>query len=100
VHVLAGRIGTDVRWGLTHPERLRAHGLTDVEADLFAPPVRGGTDAARLWLLSIEQVETDLLNERLVTPGDLAAVRSALADPSFVDVFLAVFTAWGRRTRS
>ncbi|MBK3552408.1 SPOR domain-containing protein [Streptomyces sp. MBT61] len=57
--------------------------------------IRGGDDEARWWQLTLEQTREAVVAEGLATDEEFAAAYADLDDPSFHDLSLAVFTAWG-----
>lgn len=86
----------DVEWARGLPARLTGLGLVAVDAALDVPLFRGGSTAAELWSLTLEQAR-----ERGVGLGDTGTAidraRAELTDEHRWFHGPATVTAWGRR---
>lgn len=87
--------GADLAYGGRLPEVLEAHGLVDVDAELQARLVRGGTPHADYSRLTIELLRP-LLAERLA-PGELDEAIRRHDDPGTAWMSIPIVAAWGRR---
>jgi SAM-dependent methyltransferase len=81
--------GTDPAWARLLPERLDRLGLADVDAELDGQFFRGGSDAARFWSLTWEQVR-ERMPDKVVDAG-----QAALDDPARWFYGPAKVVAWG-----
>ena len=91
--------GTDPDWTRDLPVRLRRHGLVDIDAELDVPLFRGGSDHARFWSLTWQQVR-----DRVAAVGEPAHVidqgQAELSDEQRWFHGPATMIAWGRRPSS
>lgn len=91
--------GTDPDWTRDLPLRLRRHGLVDIDAELDVPLFRGGSDHARFWSLTWQQVR-----DRVAAVGEPAHVidqgQAELSDEQRWFHGPATMIAWGRRPSS
>ncbi|GAA3158391.1 methyltransferase domain-containing protein [Nonomuraea salmonea] len=95
VRELMARRGTDLRFGRTLPNALRAAGLADVAASAFFPV--GGAACARLESATVRMLRADLLEAGPADDGEIDAHLAAV-DAGELDLTLApLISAWGRR---
>ncbi|MFK0186168.1 class I SAM-dependent methyltransferase [Streptomyces rubiginosohelvolus] len=92
---LESAVGTDTEWARTFPVPFEGKGLGRIGYDARFQRIRGGDDEARWWQLTLEQTREAVVAEGLATDEEFAAAYADLDDPSFHDLSLAVFTAWG-----
>jgi len=89
--------GTDYDWGRTFPDPLIRHGYRDVDTAAIAPVLRGGSEAARFWSLTLETLRPRILEAGLLPEAVMNEARRLLADPEFWDLGPGFVAAWGRR---
>ncbi len=88
--------GIDMGWARDLPSRLRRPGLAGIGAEADVPLFRGGSDHARFWSLTWQQVR-----DRVIAAGEPARViDQGIADLGDEQRWFcgpAMVTAWGRR---
>jgi 2-polyprenyl-3-methyl-5-hydroxy-6-metoxy-1,4-benzoquinol methylase len=94
--VVRERLGTDPDWARTFPRPLLDAGLVDVDAECTLRMMRGGTREAVMMDLMYEQLGDLMVQTGSITRDEIAAVRTLLNDPSYVDLPPAVIRSWGR----
>lgn len=90
------RRGIDPEFGRLLPWRLRARGLTDVSADVRTWLIRGGTPAAMLHQLSLDQLHP-LLNKGGMSDEDVARMAAFIGRDDFMAFGPIHIAAWGRK---
>jgi 2-polyprenyl-3-methyl-5-hydroxy-6-metoxy-1,4-benzoquinol methylase len=90
-------IGADSEFGLELPDALEAAGLRDVDAELTARIVRGGSPQAAFYELSLRELGDRLVGAGLLTADDVTESLASLVDPASRWLSLGLVTAWGRR---
>jgi SAM-dependent methyltransferase len=91
--------GTDYDWSRTFPTPLTRHGYRDVGVLVTSPPVRGGSDTARFWKLTLETLRARIVDAGFATDATIDAAQRHLDDPGFWDLAPAFIATWGRRPR-
>jgi SAM-dependent methyltransferase len=74
------------------------NGLGDLQAEGFVPMQLGGAPFARMWKITLEQVQDHVLEARLLTPAELEDYRSLLDSPEYRWLAPTMMSVWGRRT--
>lgn len=82
----------DYEWAVALPADLQAAGLVDVEVSGAVDVVRGATDVASFWRLTVEAVR-----QRMPSDIDVDAGLGILDDPRTIEPSFVWYTAWGRR---
>ena len=72
-------------------------GLVDVHAEGFVAMQLGGTPAARLIRVTLEQVQDHVLAAGLLTPAELEDYRLLLESHEYRWLFPTLMSVWGRR---
>jgi 2-polyprenyl-3-methyl-5-hydroxy-6-metoxy-1,4-benzoquinol methylase len=91
-------IGADAAFGLDLPDALEAAGLRDVDAELTARVVRGGSPEAAFYELSLRELGDRLVGAGLLSADEVAEALGFITDPASRWLSLGLVTAWGRRT--
>ena len=94
----AGR-AFDPFFGRRLPGLVVSAGLADAGHEAIACHRQGGGSAAEVLARSLEQTRNRALRHGAAGPGELAAVLSALRDPSFSFIDALSIAAWGRPSR-
>jgi SAM-dependent methyltransferase len=94
---LAKSRGVDVEFGRRLYHELSVNGLGDLQAEGFVPMRIGGTPSARVWKITLEQVQDQILEARLLTPTELEEYRSLLDSPEYRWFAPIMMSVWGRR---
>lgn len=88
--------GNDLRFGRKVPSRLRAAGLSDVDAEGRTFMWNGKSVGAALMRANFEQLHDAMGAANLITEQQFAADLKRLEDPNFVMPSLLLWAAWGR----
>jgi SAM-dependent methyltransferase len=91
------RAGFDPECGRKLVHELEGMGLEDVDADGRARVYRGGSPGTAFMRLSLESLREPLVEEGLLTDGDIEAALAAANDPANVFVSPLMIAAWGRK---
>jgi SAM-dependent methyltransferase len=94
---LSAQAGVDLEFGRRLPVHLLDAGLTDVDAEVCNPLVRGGSPRAAYYSLSLRQVRSVALGTGLVTEQDIDTLIEALDSPGSIMQSTPMVAAWGRR---
>ncbi|MBV9288759.1 MAG: class I SAM-dependent methyltransferase [Hyphomicrobiales bacterium] len=94
---LAKSRGVDVEFGRRLYHELSANGLSDLQAEGLAPMRIGGTPSARFWKITVEQVQDQILEARLLTQAELEDYRCLLDSPEYRWFAPIMMSVWGRR---
>ena len=78
---------------------LRALGFAEVNAEGTVAPIIGGSAAAQIWRLGLEQVRSRVVAAGFLDDAELASYLALLDDPGFTWVGPIVTSVWGRRPR-
>jgi SAM-dependent methyltransferase len=99
VAVAAGlsAVGADPTFGLELPDALEAAGLRDVDGELTARFIRGGSPEAAFYELTLREVGDRLVAAGLLTAEGVAEALAFIAEPASRWLSTALVTAWGRR---
>jgi len=89
--------GYDPEFGRHLYHDVAMNGLGDLRAEGFVPMQIGGTLFARLWKITLEQVQDDVLEAGLLTLAELEAYRSLLTSPEYRWLAPTMMSVWGRR---
>ena len=88
--------GVDPEYGRLLPWRLAARGLLNVHADVRATLIKGGTQAADLYKLSIRQL-TPMLVEEGMKQDDIDRLLAYINRTDFMGFGPLHIAAWGRK---
>ena len=98
MQLLAASVGTDLTWGRTFPPPFERAGLTDADAVVSSPVMRGGGPLAVVFQTLLVSASPGLVASGMVTSEDMDEVITILnADPSLVDYSILGIIGWGRR---
>jgi SAM-dependent methyltransferase len=89
----------DVNVGRKLPAAVSALGLVDVDMELDTTTVRGGTDLARWYAMTIEAIRPGLVASGGITSDELDEVVAMLDDPSLLEPGFTFVGVWGRKPR-
>ena len=89
----------DPFFGRRLPGLVVSAGLADTGHEAIACHRQGAGSAAQVLARSLEQTRNRILRHSAVSPGELAAVLSALRDPSFSFIDALSVAAWSRPSR-
>ena len=92
-------VGSDLTWARTLPLPLERAGLTETAAEISTPVMRGGSQVAAAFEMTVRASAPGLLAAGAITSGELDEVYTMCADPTVVDWSYQVVVAWGRRPR-
>jgi SAM-dependent methyltransferase len=90
-------IGANPEFALDLPAAMIAAGLRDVNAELTARLIYGGTDEAAFYTLTLRQIGARLVGAGLLDPQDAERIGAFTQDPASRWLSLGMVTAWGRR---
>lgn len=90
--------GTDPTWGRQVHRAMRAHGLADIEVELWAKSWYGGEPGCMLPHLSTSQLGRRLIDAGM-SEADLEAFRTLLTDPTLMMHGNLAVSTMGRRPR-
>jgi SAM-dependent methyltransferase len=94
------RNGMTIYAGRRLYSELHTLGLADIGAECRVFMVRGGSATAEVWRLTAEQVRERIIEDGLLTAGEMDSLIALLGDPAFVWMEGLVMAAWGRRPAS
>jgi protein-L-isoaspartate O-methyltransferase len=97
VDAVGADAGGDWEFGRTLPARLVRAGLVEVDAEMSARLIRGGTARAEFFAGGARQLATAVIATGLVSEDDLDVLLAAYADPDTMFMSTPVVAAWGRR---
>ncbi len=89
--------GYDVHTGRVLAAEVRSLGLADIGVEIDTAVVRGGTDLARWYAMTIDAVRSGLLSQGLVGDDELDEIIGALQDPALLEPGFTFHAVWGRR---
>lgn len=90
-------IGTDSRWARNYPAALGCHGLRDLDAHTVTQHIRGGSDLADFWRLTVDMSREQLLGRGYLSTKEYEDFTSLMQDVDFWDLAPALTQAWGRK---
>jgi ubiquinone/menaquinone biosynthesis C-methylase UbiE len=90
--------GYDTEFGRHLYHYVAMNGLDDLQAEGFVAMQLGGTPFARMWKITLEQVQDHVLEAGLLTPAQLEDYRSLLDSPEYRWLAPTMMSVWGRRT--
>jgi SAM-dependent methyltransferase len=96
LRVMASR-GADVRFGRLLPARLRAQGLTDVDAEGRVFLVQAGSPWAALMRANLEQLRGAICAAEGITAEQFDRGMAELDDPEYLCPSSIMWAVWGRR---
>jgi SAM-dependent methyltransferase len=96
-HTLRRSIGTDGHWGRQYPELLREAGFTDINVELYQPPVTPESAAGQFFQIGFAQLRDRILADGLVDEETFEAAMKAMQQPGFADLGMGLLTAWARK---
>jgi len=99
LRLLAAR-GVDPECGRRLADQLRAHGLTEVEAEGRVFVWRGGSPGVAGWRLTVEQLQLAFLGSGALTEREITGVLALLGDPNFTLLSQLLMAAWGQRPQA
>lgn len=88
--------GADLRWPRLLPARLAKAGLECIGMRMFPQYVGDGGPGEDIWRLALAQARPFILDGRLLTAEEFAEGIASFDDPAFVDLSIAMISAWGR----
>lgn len=98
MRLLAASVGTDLTWARTFPLPFERAGLTDADAVVSSPVLRGGNAFAETLRVLLVAATPGLVASGSVTSADVDEVVTMLSsDPSKVDYSILGIIGWGRR---
>jgi SAM-dependent methyltransferase len=89
--------GYQPRLGLELGDRLRAHGLLDVQVRGSCSEWTGAGDAPSTWVLTFQKIRERIVASGRLLPDEAEAWLAAIRSPSFRAITGIHFVAWGRR---
>jgi hypothetical protein len=89
--------GCDIGFGRHLYHDVALNGLGNVQVEGFVAMQLGGTPAARFLKITLEQVQDQILEARLLTSAELEDYRSLLDSPEFRWLAPMMISVWGRR---
>jgi hypothetical protein len=89
--------GVERRWGRLLFGRLRALGLTDVNAEARMFMWHSGSPGALMMRANFEQLGGALMDGGYITEQEFDRDIARLRDPDFMTPSPIMWTAWGRR---
>ena len=92
--------GADPLYGLLLPERMVDAGLVDVEAELTTLLVRGGSERAQFYRLSLAELHDRLVEAGLLDAADAEQIDVLLSDEENRWPSVGMLSAWGYRPGS
>ncbi|MFD6191430.1 class I SAM-dependent methyltransferase [Streptomyces sp. NPDC060275] len=95
--LLRDTIGTDSRWARNYPSALAHHGLRDLGANTVTQHVRGGSDLADFWRLTVAMSKEQLLGKGYLSAKEYEEFAARMRDVDFWDLAPALTQAWGRK---
>jgi SAM-dependent methyltransferase len=98
--VAASAVGYDSAFGRRLPALLVECGLTDLDAQIRAPLVHGGTADVEFLKLTVERLVPAITAASLVSDSTAAAALATCADPGFVCMPQSMVSAWARLPHS
>lgn len=90
-------IGTDSRWARNYPANLGPYGLRGLGAKTFTQHIRGGSELARFWRLTVDMSKQQLLDKGYLSAAEYEDFTKSTEDPDFWDLAPALTQAWGRK---
>jgi SAM-dependent methyltransferase len=90
-------VGADPEYGLRLPDVLAAAGLRDVGAELTHRLVRGGSQEAAFFALTMREIGPRLVDAGLLTEEDARLAADLAEDPASSWFSMGLVSAWGRR---
>jgi 2-polyprenyl-3-methyl-5-hydroxy-6-metoxy-1,4-benzoquinol methylase len=75
--------GADPAYGHKLPAALEAQGLDEVQAEAIRLYSRGGSDASRLWAMTLAGVRDEIAAAELASREEIDEALALLADPGF-----------------
>lgn len=94
---LARSIGTDGQWGLRYPELLREAGFTDINVELYQPPITPTSAAGQFFQIGFAHLRERILADGLVDEDTFESGVKAMRQPGFADLGMGLLTAWARK---
>jgi SAM-dependent methyltransferase len=89
--------GYDVRAGRVLAAEVASLGLADVGLEIDTTVVRGGTDVARWYAMTIDAVRSGLTSPGLLNDDDLDRVIESLNDPALLEPGFTFHAVWARK---
>jgi hypothetical protein len=89
--------GVDRRYGRKLFTSLRAHGLTQVNAEARAFMFKGGSPGASLLKANLEQLRTPMIDGNYITTREFDEDLARLDDSGFMTPSGILWSAWGCR---
>jgi len=89
--------GYDVRTGRVLAAEVGSLGLVDIGLEIDTAVVRGGTDLARWYAMTIDAVRSGLKSQGLVRDEELNEVIESLSDPALLEPGFTFHAVWGRK---
>ncbi|PKW17331.1 methyltransferase family protein [Saccharopolyspora spinosa] len=94
---LEDTVGTRTDWARSLPTPLFGKGLTGIDMRARFQQIRGDDAESQWWRLTLEQSRPGIVSAGLAPDSLFERAYAQLSDPTFRDLSLAVFTAWGRK---
>jgi SAM-dependent methyltransferase len=89
--------GYDVRTGRALAAEVRSLGLDHIGLEIDTAVVRGGTDVARWYAMTIDAVRSGLTSQGVVGDEELDELVEALSDPALLEPGFTFHAVWGRK---
>jgi SAM-dependent methyltransferase len=97
MHRVMGERGVDARFGRRLPGRLRAHGLTDVDAEGRVLLLQAESPWATLMKANLEQLRGPISAVEGLTAAEFDRELAFLDDPTLMNPASVMWAVWGRR---
>jgi SAM-dependent methyltransferase len=90
----------DPRFGKTLPGYVEAAGLVDLSYEGVAKVVRGGEPHSLLWIRTWQRTNDAVIAKGVLSESQIADMRRAFEDPTFIYRSLLMQSVWGRKPAS
>jgi len=89
--------GYDCNYGRRLPADVARLGVVAVDAEMDTAMVRGGTDLARWYAMTIEAVRPGLVSTGRITAAELDELAARLGRPGLLEPGMTFVAVWGRQ---
>ena len=87
----------DSRFGKTLPVHMEGLGLIEVGNEGFVRVYRGGDPQSRMWIQTWQHTNDRMISEGALTESEVADMRRAYEDPTFIYRGAVTQSIWGRK---
>src|SRR5262249_33626866 len=87
----------DSRFGKTLPVHMAGVGLIEVGNEGFVRVYRGGDPQSRMWIKTWQHTNDRMISEGALTEAEVAGMRRAYEDPTFIYRGAVTQSIWGRK---